>query len=227
MILEHALLRVRPGEGPAFEMAMREAAPLIAASPGFLGMEVRPSIETDGLYLLLVRWRSVADHDQGFRGSDRYQRWRALLHRFYEPFPEVGHFAAPLTSVAPLDLLRLELFVADVARSVDFYERVLGFHVAHRSGDYVAMRLGLATISLNARSALPADHPLAPVPGGKESRSIEVVIPVDDVDAVHAGVRAAGWPAGDAPMLRPWGWRDFRIEDPDGNYLRVQSASAG
>ncbi|MCX5494339.1 antibiotic biosynthesis monooxygenase [Kaistia dalseonensis] len=99
MIVEHALLTVKPGQEAAFEATMREAAPLIAASDGFLGMDVRPSIETPGRYLLLVRWRSVADHDPGFRGSDRYQGWKALLHHFYEPFPLVEHYGEPVAAV--------------------------------------------------------------------------------------------------------------------------------
>jgi heme-degrading monooxygenase HmoA len=96
MILEHALLIVKPGHFAAFESAMARAAPLIAASPGFLGLEVRPAVERAGTYLLLVRWESVADHDPGFRRSDRYLRWKELLHGFYEPFPEVLHFSEPL-----------------------------------------------------------------------------------------------------------------------------------
>ncbi|WEK50907.1 MAG: antibiotic biosynthesis monooxygenase [Candidatus Kaistia colombiensis] len=96
MILEHALLTVKPGHASAFEEAMTRAAPLIAASPGFLGLEVRPSIETPGTYLLLVRWESLTDHDPGFRSSDRYQHWKALLHGFYDPFPTVTHFSEPL-----------------------------------------------------------------------------------------------------------------------------------
>ncbi|MCX5514442.1 antibiotic biosynthesis monooxygenase [Kaistia algarum] len=101
MVLEHALLNVKAREVAAFEAALCEAAPLIAASPGFLGIEVRPSIESAGLYLLLVQWRSVEDHDPGFRGSDRYSRWKALLHPFYEPFPTVEHFAEPISLSLP------------------------------------------------------------------------------------------------------------------------------
>ncbi|MCX5581071.1 antibiotic biosynthesis monooxygenase family protein [Kaistia terrae] len=96
MILEHALLIVKPGQFVAFETAMAQAAPLIAASPGFRGLEVRPSIEKPGTYLLLVRWEQLTDHDPDFRASDRYQRWKALLHDFYEPFPIVTHFSEPL-----------------------------------------------------------------------------------------------------------------------------------
>ena len=96
MILEHALLHVRSGEESAFEAAMAEARPLIAASLGFLGIEVSASVETPGLYLLLVRWESVADHRDGFRQSARYEQWRALLHRFYDPMPDVTYFEDPL-----------------------------------------------------------------------------------------------------------------------------------
>jgi heme-degrading monooxygenase HmoA len=96
MIVEHALLRVRAGQEAAFETAITQARPLIAASPGFLGMEVRPAAEEKGLYLLLVEWASVADHRDGFRMSDRYVAWRTALHGFYDPMPEVRYFGAPL-----------------------------------------------------------------------------------------------------------------------------------
>ena len=97
MIVEHAILDVRDGQSAAFEAALAEALPLIAASDGFLGLKVLPCVEAPGRrYLLLVEWRSVADHDPGFRGSDRYPRWKALLHHFYEPFPMVQHFGPPV-----------------------------------------------------------------------------------------------------------------------------------
>lgn len=92
MILEHALLQVRAGQEAEFEAAMAAARPLIAASPGFQGIEVRPAAEKPGLYLLIVRWDSIADHREGFRASDRYREWRALLHGFYSSMPEVQYF---------------------------------------------------------------------------------------------------------------------------------------
>lgn len=96
MIIEHAVLDVRPGQGPAFEAALAEALPLISATPGFIDLEVRPCIEAEGRYLLLVRWRTLADHTVGFRESDRYPPWRAKLHHFYEPMPTVAHYGDPV-----------------------------------------------------------------------------------------------------------------------------------
>jgi heme-degrading monooxygenase HmoA len=92
VILEVALLSVKPGRTADFEAAMREARPLIAASLGFRGIEVRRCVERPGGYLLLVWWETLEHHTVGFRGSDRYQHWRALLHDFYDPFPTVEHF---------------------------------------------------------------------------------------------------------------------------------------
>ena len=96
MILEAAYLNIRPGQDTAFVAAMATARPLIAASPGFGGIEVRPCIGQPGRYLLLVWWEKLEDHTQGFRGSERYRKWKALLHHFYEPFPLVEHFAEPV-----------------------------------------------------------------------------------------------------------------------------------
>ncbi len=94
MILEVALLQVRPGETAAFEAAFAEAVPSIARQPGYVrhallrGVDDRP-----GRYLLQVWWERLEDHTEGFRKSTEYQEWKRLLHHFYEPFPEVEHFA--------------------------------------------------------------------------------------------------------------------------------------
>lgn len=92
MILEAAILNIKPGKEEAFEAAMKKARPLIAATPGFIGIDVQRSVETRSNYLLLVRWEKLEDHTVGFRQSDRYQEWRKALHHFYEPMPVVEHY---------------------------------------------------------------------------------------------------------------------------------------
>jgi heme-degrading monooxygenase HmoA len=92
MILEAAMLQVRLGTENDFEAAFRQASPIIASMPGYVGHELQRCLEVPGKYLLLVRWERLEDHTVGFRGSPRYQEWRALLHHFYDPFPTVEHF---------------------------------------------------------------------------------------------------------------------------------------
>ena len=96
MIIEHAVLNIRPGQSKEFEAALKKAKTLIEATEGFHGMEVRPCIETKDRYLLLVRWSSVEAHTAGFRGSPRYDEWRAALHHFFHPFPTVQHYGSAI-----------------------------------------------------------------------------------------------------------------------------------
>ena len=92
VIVEHALLDVVPGRGGEFEVAFADAKRIIASMPGFISLRLARGIERPNRYLLLVEWRSLKDHTEGFRGSAEYQEWRRLLHHFYEPFPTVEHY---------------------------------------------------------------------------------------------------------------------------------------
>ena len=92
MIREHALLDVIPGEEERFELAFAEAKAIIASMPGFRSLTLDRGIEQPSRYLLLVEWDRLEDHTEGFRGAPEYQRWKALLHHFYDPFPTVEHY---------------------------------------------------------------------------------------------------------------------------------------
>ena len=94
MVLEVAILHVRPGESRAFEAAFVEAQEIISVSPGYQRHELRRCLEAEQQYLLLVWWDSLESHTEGFRQSLEYQRWRELLHHFYDPFPQVEHYVA-------------------------------------------------------------------------------------------------------------------------------------
>ncbi|WP_019913772.1 antibiotic biosynthesis monooxygenase family protein [Paenibacillus sp. HW567] len=93
MILEAAMLQVKPGLAGQFEQSFKEASVLIASIEGYLGHELQHCLEDDHKYLLLVKWRNLEDHTVGFRESGQYQEWKALLHHYYSPFPVVEHFA--------------------------------------------------------------------------------------------------------------------------------------
>lgn len=93
MVLEVAILNVRQGQGEAFEAAFLDAQRIISAAPGYQRHELQRCVETPDRYLLLVWWDSLESHTEGFRKSAGYQRWRQLLHPFYDPFPEVEHYA--------------------------------------------------------------------------------------------------------------------------------------
>jgi heme-degrading monooxygenase HmoA len=92
MILEHAVLQVRPGQPAEFESAFAKASPIIASMKGYHSHQLLNCVEDADRYLLLVEWETLEDHTVGFRGSPEYQEWKALLHHFYDPFPTVDHY---------------------------------------------------------------------------------------------------------------------------------------
>ena len=92
-VREEVVLPVIAGRESEFEAAFATAQHIVAASPGFRDLTLSRGLETPNHYLLLIEWDSLEAHEEGFRGSPAYDQWRALLHHFYEPFPEVAHFA--------------------------------------------------------------------------------------------------------------------------------------
>jgi heme-degrading monooxygenase HmoA len=92
MVLELAVLDVRRGLTDDFEAAFQDAKSIISVMPGFLSLEPQRCLEASSRYVLLVRWERLEDHTEGFRRSPEYERWRALLHHFYDPFPTVEHY---------------------------------------------------------------------------------------------------------------------------------------
>lgn len=92
MILEVAILDIKPGLGADFEDVFQVAKNIISAMPGYISHELQHCLEKDDRYILLVYWQTLEDHTIGFRQSAQYQEWRALLHHFYDPFPVVEHY---------------------------------------------------------------------------------------------------------------------------------------
>ena len=92
MILEVAILNVKPGDSEAFEKAFQQAQTIISSMTGYGSHQLQKCMEQENRYLLLVTWQTLEDHTQGFRESEKYQQWKALLHHFYDPFPTVEHY---------------------------------------------------------------------------------------------------------------------------------------
>jgi heme-degrading monooxygenase HmoA len=92
MILEIATLDVKAGQSAAFASAFRAAQEIIASMQGYISHELQCCLERPDRHVLLVKWRRLEDHTEGFRQSPRYAEWRGLLHHFYATAPLVEHF---------------------------------------------------------------------------------------------------------------------------------------
>ncbi|WP_226663323.1 antibiotic biosynthesis monooxygenase family protein [Microbulbifer aggregans] len=93
MILEVAILDVKPGLREEFEIAFAQAQKIISSMPGYINHQLQKCVEKENRYILLVNWEKLEDHTEGFRKSAQYQDWKTLLHHFYDPFPEVEHYS--------------------------------------------------------------------------------------------------------------------------------------
>jgi heme-degrading monooxygenase HmoA len=92
MILEVAILDVRPGLEAEFQDAFAKASKIISSMHGYIDHQLQRCVEIPSRYLLLVDWETIEDHTEGFRRSAEYQEWKSLLHHYYDPFPAVEHY---------------------------------------------------------------------------------------------------------------------------------------
>jgi heme-degrading monooxygenase HmoA len=93
MILEVADIQIIPGTQAAFEDAIRRGVEtVISRAKGFMRYQVQGGLENPDRYLLLIEWATLEDHTVGFRGSDDFAQWRAMVGPFFAAPPRVEHF---------------------------------------------------------------------------------------------------------------------------------------
>lgn len=92
MVLEVAILDVKPGQESEFEEAFNVAQAIISSMAGYVSHQLQRCIERESRFILLVNWLKLEDHTEGFRQSAEYQGWKKLLHHYYDPFPTVEHY---------------------------------------------------------------------------------------------------------------------------------------
>jgi heme-degrading monooxygenase HmoA len=93
MILELVDIRIHPGQNAAFdETIARGVQTVIAHANGFRGFKVNKGIESPERYILQIFWDSVDDHMVGFRQSEAFGQWRAIIGPFFASPPVMEHF---------------------------------------------------------------------------------------------------------------------------------------
>ena len=122
----------------------------------------------------------------------------------------------------------VELYCSDFRRSLAFYTEVLGFAVRYARLEERFAYLDLAGAELMIEQTVePSRTLLAADLARPFGRGVNLQIDVDDVDAIHARVRAAGTTVFRPLEERRYGTNDgevcvrqFVAMDPDGYLLR-------
>jgi heme-degrading monooxygenase HmoA len=91
-LFEVALIEIKAGQQAAFEAVFPDAERIISQADGYRSHTMERCIETDNRYLLRVSWASLESHTIGFRQSELFQQWRAIIGPFFASPPVVEHY---------------------------------------------------------------------------------------------------------------------------------------
>jgi len=113
-----------------------------------------------------------------------------------------------------------QFLVERLDESLAFYERRLGFSRDFIYGDfYASVSRGGATIHLKCAPRLEAERAHR-----RSGEHLDAYLPVSGIADLHAELVGRGAPIAKPLEERPWGTRDFHVEDPDGNVLCFSEA---
>ena len=119
------------------------------------------------------------------------------------------------------------LYVADVAASLDFYERALGQRrrFVHESGQYAELDTGETALALAARELAAANVPGVYRPERRSGAqpTFEVCFVTTDVQGAFDRAITEGADAVTPPQTKPWGQDVAYVRDPDGNLVEIAS----
>lgn len=95
MILEVGFIPVLADRKADFETTINAAVEnLLSKSEGYLGFTFHGwGIERPNVYMFSVKWETLEHHTVGFRESDLFTQWRAIIGPFFDGAPLVEHFA--------------------------------------------------------------------------------------------------------------------------------------
>ncbi len=92
MIMETAFMTVHDGQQEAFLAALEDAKQVLAQAPGFRVIHVHQGIERPTTLMLAIGWDTLEDHTVGFRESELFAQWRAIIGPFFAEPPHVEHW---------------------------------------------------------------------------------------------------------------------------------------
>ncbi|WP_442253233.1 VOC family protein [Stenotrophomonas pavanii] len=121
----------------------------------------------------------------------------------------------------PLERLdHLVLTVADIERSCDFYQRVLGMQIVRFGAGRTALQFGQQKINLHPASAPLQPHALRPTPGSADLCLVTRTATAD----VLAHLRAQAIVVEQGPVARTGALGPIEsvyVRDPDGNLIEI------
>ncbi len=118
------------------------------------------------------------------------------------------------------------LFVADVEKTVAFYEAAFGLkRKAVQEGGYAEMDTGATKLGFVSHAlAESAGATFTRADAGRPAPAMEIALVADDVEAAYARALAKGATAAAPPATTPWGQTVAYVRDLDGFLVELCTA---
>lgn len=115
----------------------------------------------------------------------------------------------------------VELHVPDFQRAYDFY-KLFGFKLQWMEDGYMVLKHGSQALCFyGGEESVREHHFFGAFPEGTlRGYGVEVILFIDTIDDFFR-TTSSKMKVVSALELRPWGKKDFRVEDPFGYYLRI------
>ena len=91
MVLEVGDIEVIAGREERFLAAYLTVRDVLAGTPGCRTVRMTRGVESPTRFVLLVEWDNLDAHENNFRGTDRFTRWRAAIGPYFARPPHVEH----------------------------------------------------------------------------------------------------------------------------------------
>lgn len=119
--------------------------------------------------------------------------------------------------------LRLELFVKDLQRSVDFYNNVIQLELSSQNESSAMFKAENINLLLTQEDVISENHYFREIKTSRKGLGVEIILVVPDVQSYYQRICEMQIDFESELKQQEWGMTDFRLTDPDGYYLRITS----
>ncbi len=116
-----------------------------------------------------------------------------------------------------MDFVSIRIITDNVARLVEFYERITGVPASWSNENFAELRTTHATLAIASTRTVPLFAPGSARPADNHTVILEFL--VADVDAAYKNLTGVVEDFVNEPTTMPWGNRSLILRDPDGNLV--------
>src|SRR5690606_12818576 len=121
-------------------------------------------------------------------------------------------------------LFRVELYVKDIEKSIEFYQDIIGLELYGRNERSARFIYDCFSLLIASETILDQQHYFNnKAQSNIKGNGFELIIVVDQLEKVYQRCLNHNYPIEVGVETYPWKMRGFKLADPDGYFLRITS----